>query len=561
MRRNKSHLSPVTALVEQEIGKLLESSLKAFKSGRTADVQQKLDQLVELHSAWSDALKLEEKLSKLLGSKAEAVEEAPQPVKAKESVKKAEPAAPEEDKEAIRKQNELEMAEARAQREERKKRKAFQDATRGFFESSKVLMSEDKWTPAQEALAKSLICEGRALEAEAVDADPGLRGTLANEIDIFGGKWDRAAGNKEFFALNLQRRHDAEIWRELGEAFKLLADAEEATAWLETKPDIAAPHFNYLFDAAAAAESIVDRVMIDFDLGVWDSQQRDIHARLEALRPEETKTKWWRRIGADIPERAEIINVARGLKAELHRIRQGANKTKAKETVVAELSEWLKNSVADEGFEERLLELVTQALEDGIPPSDKELRTMLGGYHFILATSDNKKVKKLNEHVKADTMLAQTKASDRSSEPEPEEVNSKELEELLPLTRGKTLMFVGGAKGQGWRKQDYVKALELNDLIWPDAEEQTKPSALATNIAKSDIVCLLIRFSRHSFKGVIDDAKAAGKMTAIMPRGLGLNTIIHELHSQLVSGPVTTASSDAGKVSLPHGLRHATNPG
>lgn len=545
MRRNKSHLAPQIAEIEQEIGRVLESSLKAHKSGRTADMREKLDQLSDLHEALADCLKLEEKLGRILSSKPKAVvEEQVEPAKpTKAEIRKEEAAQAEEDKEAIRKQNELEMAEARAQREERKKRKAFQDATRSFFDTTKSLMSEDHWSKAQEALAKAVITEGRALEAEAQSADPGLRSTLVNELDIFGGKWDRLVENKEFFALNRQRLHDAEIWRELSEGYKLLADAEEATAWLESKPDIAAPHFNYLFDAAAAAESVVDRVMIDFDMGVWDSQQRDIHSRLEALRPEETKTKWWRRIGSDIPERPEIVNVARGLKTELNRIRQGANKTKAKETVVAELSEWLKTSVADEGFEERLLELVTQAMDDGIPPSDKELRSMLGGYHYILANSDNKKVKKLNEHVKADTMLAQTKAPDRSAEPEPEEVNSKELEELLPLTRGKTVMFVGGAKGQGWRKQDYVKALELNDLIWPDAEEQTKPSALATNIAKSDIVCLLIRFSRHSFKGVIDDAKVAGKMTAIMPRGLGLNTIIHELHSQLVAGPVGAGSS------------------
>jgi hypothetical protein len=347
------------------------------------------------------------------------------------------------------------------------------------------------------------------------------------------------ANNKEFFALNLQRRHDVGIWKDLAEGYRMLADAEECTIWLEARQDIPAPHFNYLFDACAAAESLVDRVMLDFDLGVWDSQQREIHARLEAIRPEDLKTKWWRRIGSDIPTRDEIANVARGLKSEFQRIRQGANKTRAKETVVAELAKWLSESVADVNFDTHLLTLVTQAMEDGIPPSDKELRTMLAGYHYILATSDNKKVKKLADHVRADTMLDKTKGQDKVEEEI--EANSLELEQLIPLTRGKTVLFVGGAKGQGWRKNDYVKAMELGDLIWPDAEEQTKPSALATNVEKADIVCLLIRFSRHSFKNVIDEAKAAGKMTAILPRGLGLNTIVHELHSQLIGSNLSKA--------------------
>lgn len=544
MKKGKSHLAPALLAVEQEIGRLLESGLKAHKAGRSPELHEKLARLAELHAAWDQLIKIDG----LIEGIAPATEE-PQPVAvAQRGVKKAaaaqvaaaEPAAPQEDKEAIRLLQEQEQADARAQREDRRRRKSFQDSSRLFFETTKQLMSEDVWSSAHEAYAKAAIADGRALEAEADAVDPGLRSTILNELDIFGGKWDRLANNKEFFALNLQRQHDANIWRELAEGYRMLADAEECTLWLESRKDIPAQHFNYLFDACAAAESLVDRVMLDHDLGVWDSQQRDIHARLEAIRPEELKTKWWRRIGNDIPSREEMANVARGLKGEFLRIRQGANKTRAKETVVAELAKWLSESVADVNFDNHLLDLVTQAMDDGIPPSDKDLRSMLAGYHYILTGSDNKKVKKLADHLRADAMLDKAKSQEKAVEEEPE-ANSAELEELLPLTRGKTVLFVGGAKGQGWRKNDYVKSMELADLIWPDAEEQTKPSALATNVEKADIVCLLIRFSRHSFKNVIDEAKTAGKMTAILPRGLGLNTIIHELHSQLVGSNLSKA--------------------
>jgi hypothetical protein len=107
------------------------------------------------------------------------------------------------------------------------------------------------------AMAKAVIADGRALESEADSIDPGLRSTIVNELDIFGGKWDRMANNKEFFALNLQRRHDTAIWRELAEGYRMLADAEECTIWLESRQDIPAPHFNYLFDACAAAGDAV----------------------------------------------------------------------------------------------------------------------------------------------------------------------------------------------------------------------------------------------------------------------------------------------------------------
>ena len=122
---------------------------------------------------------------------------------------------------------------------------------------------------------------------------------------------------------------------------------------------------------------------------------------------------------------------------------------------------------------------------------------------------------------------------DIAEEPDSPELAQKKAD-LRALLQGKTMLFLGGNKGQGRKREDLIELLGLQDLDWPDTDNSTNPGKLTPRVPHADLVCYLIRWSRHSYKQVLDDAKRQGKMIAVLRRGLGLNTVVVDLHAQLI---------------------------
>lgn len=415
------------------------------------------------------------------------------------------------------------------------KRVRFSSRLKDFFDRVRSEQAEVHWSWVREAQIKGLIAEGRSLEAAATELKDPARGLIRDEIQILGTWWDENAFSREFFALNFQRTHNPEIWEEVSQGYIFLAAAESAVTYMETEEGLNDSQILLLAELAAAAEAYLGRVFEDRAMNVWDPQQKEIHQRLEKLNVAvPTVTRWWRRL-ENAPSLEDLAKRAKGLAAEEESIRKSRARAESSTSALQSLLTWFETAHATEFDEAALLKLVEAALAAGVPPSSKPLRAALFGYRHALEGSSNRDVMKLDSYLQKDQLEASRKAS-----PEPieeAEVDTELLNKvaaLKPLTEGKTVLFVGGSKRQGWRKTEYEKMLGLNELLWPEAEEWTRTEDLSGYVNKADIVCLLIRFSRHSYKNVLDVAKERGKHTVTLPRGLGMNTVVHEMWSQLI---------------------------
>lgn len=415
------------------------------------------------------------------------------------------------------------------------KRVRFSGRLKEFFDRVRSEQAEVHWSWVREAQIKGLIAEGRSLEAAASDLKDPARGLIRDEIQILGAWWDDNAFSREFFALNFQRTHSPEIWEEVSQGYAYLAAAESAVTFMETEEGLNDSQFLLLAELAAAAEAYLGRVFEDRAMNVWDPQQKEVHQRLEKLNVAvPTVTRWWRRL-ENAPSLDDLAKRAKGLAAEEESIRKSRARAESSTSALANLLTWFETAHATEFDEAALLKLVEAALAAGVPPSSKPLRTAMFGYRHALEGSANRDVMKLDSYLQKDQLEASRKAM-----PEPVEEAEVDVEllnkvaALKPLTEGKTVLFVGGSKRQGWRKNEYEKLLGLHELLWPEAEEWTRTEDLSGYVNKADIVCLLIRFSRHSYKNVLDVAKERGKHTVTLPRGLGMNTVVHEMWSQLI---------------------------
>ena len=99
---------------------------------------------------------------------------------------------------------------------------------------------------------------------------------------------------------------------------------------------------------------------------------------------------------------------------------------------------------------------------------------------------------------------------------------------------GKTVLFVGGRRIPE-KKREVEQALGLKELLWPDADPDTLLHDFTAAALKADVVCYLIRWSRHSYKQVIDLAKGQGKETVVLKAGLGVNRLVHDFNEQLLA--------------------------
>lgn len=527
-----------------ELERLSKLVQEAASSGKFKEVKKHTDKIAEIVSWGSQIEQIEFELNRLPVPKKSAASvqapsapaynaaapTAPAPVKEPTAAYAPAPAAPVPDKKIRRLAPEISEEERL-----KAKRVRFSGRLKDFFDKARQEQSETTWSWIREAQIKGLIAEGRSLEAAATELKDPARGLIREEIQILGAWWDDNAFSREFFALNFQRTHNPEIWEEVSQGYQFLAAAESAVSYLETEEGLNDSQFLLLAELAAAAEAYLGRVFEDRAMNVWDPQQKEVHQRLEKLNVAvPTVTRWWRRL-ENAPSLDDLAKRAKGLAAEEEAVKKSRARAESSSTALQNLLTWFETASAVEFDEAALLKLVEAALAAGVPPSSKPLRQALFGYRHALEGSVNRDVMKLDSYLQKDQLEASRKASPEPAEEA--EVDTELLNKvaaLKPLTEGKTVLFVGGSKRQGWRKSEYEKMLGLNELLWPEAEEWTRTEDLSGYVNKSDIVCLLIRFSRHSYKNVLDVAKERGKHTVTLPRGLGMNTVVHEMWSQLI---------------------------
>lgn len=536
-------LSDYLARVSPELERLSRLVQESAQSGRFRDVKKYSDRISEIVTWGTQIEQIEQELNRMPAAKKQTAAAAAPPspaynagpsgaasVKEPAAAYAPAPPAPAPERKVRRLPTELSDEDRLKARRTR-----FSGKLKTFFDRVRDEQGSHEWSWVREAEIKGLIADGRALETEAADLKDPARSLIREEVQILGGWWDDHAYSREFFALNMQRSHSAEVWEAVSQGYTFLAAAEAAVTFLEQEEGLSDHQALLIAEMSAASEAFLGRVFEDHAMNVWDPQQKEIHGRIERLEiTGPSITKWWRRL-ENPPSLDDLAKRAKGLMEEVEATKKSRAKAVSSSSALTNLLEWFETAHASEFDEAALLRLVEEALSAGVPPSSKPLRQALFGYRHALEGSVNRDVVKLDQYLQKDMLEATRKAS-----PEPPEEVELDLEllnkvqALKPLTEGKTMLLVGGSKRQGWRKQEYEKILGLNELLWPEAEEWTKTEDLSGYVNKADIVCLLIRFSRHSYKNVLDVAKERGKLTVTLPRGLGMNTVVHEMWSQLV---------------------------
>lgn len=377
-----------------------------------------------------------------------------------------------------------------------------------------------------EAQVKALICFGRGCLAEADDLS---RDQVLDEVRRTISLWNQRSEEPEFFGCNLSRAHRPEIWFDLAEAYRLLDAAERTRAFLEAEEELDEASRRPLIDRAAAAETIIFRLNVDHALGVRDKQQERLHQWLSNLG---VPVEWWRDSRNEGPSTKAVRDAA----LELDELLSKAAKKVSCARALTGLKQ-LEDEPIDARFIDVMADCLEECLEAGVRPTDRTLVNTAIPYCHSLQELGRPTLSALLKHAEQQLNRIAKKVPVESFDGESDEEPTPEVQQLRDVLAGKTVAFIGGNKGQQRRKQEIVEVFGLQDLIWPDTEEHTKSKVLRDAVSKADVVVQLIRWSRHSFKDVLDHAKSKGKRTAVLKGGLGINRIAHDLLAQLAQPP------------------------
>lgn len=412
-------------------------------------------------------------------------------------------------------------------------------ATRArFFDDSRVLLAHPGAGGGPVALRaarlKSAICLGRALEGAV--GDPDHKRLVGDELRSLRDAWNAAVPH-DFFGLNPGRYVEAEGWYRLSRAFALTAEAEEA---LPTVADEGAAGSNrdVAADAIAAAVGLAQGTMNHYAEGAGDAEMNDLRAAVEALgrlpRLKEIQIAI-RRKPADWSRYEEM---ASGLPAMTKRLKTEGERRARQEDALADFERELKEGAADEGFVDRLVATAKSALAAGVRPNAPRLRDPMMAYGEILrepdAASDPALKPLFVEMAKQANLLAARKAVVEETDlhaDDPE--HETRLAAVRAYLAGKSLGFAGSRRGIDRKVQEFGRALGAREVVWPDVEKQHAVGPLVEAVKDCDVVCLIVRFCRHSYKDALDKAKKGGARLVFLPRGLGLNTVVYELYTQL----------------------------
>ncbi len=378
---------------------------------------------------------------------------------------------------------------------------------------------------------KGLACEARALIEGANDAELDAS-SLWQSLGMFQEEFERLNPGGAFFAFRQSRHHRADLWAELAEAFTLLGPAERALDWIDGHPDV--PERVEMIRLAGAAEAWIHRLGDDHGLGFTDEQQRDIHRRVETASGGEVYVPWWSQGDGRRPNE-EVAEAARLLPIRLAEVARKVETSARKDDAMGALEGLTESLDADGPVEATLVPAVLRCLDAGIPPSNKKLVAVCLPYRSALKEVDDRRVVKLVEYLSKEEALLARKLGPPADADSAEEPEDAVLSAVKAHLAGKIVLFVGGRRIPE-KKREVEAALGLKELLWPDADPDTLLHDFTASALKADVVCYLIRWSRHSYKQVIDFAKAQGKETVVLKAGLGVNRLVHDFNEQLVRG-------------------------
>lgn len=386
------------------------------------------------------------------------------------------------------------------------------------------------WSVDQWQEVKALVCAIRAA-LKRLGADSPERDVVIDELRIIRKLYSERVEPQTFFGFNEIRSLDPEIWDLFEEAYRNLADAFRAMKWLEGKGSSRSPEHKMLAHAAAAAEAFVYRLIHKHTVGVEDQHQLDLHGRLEEWL-DHTPLSAWVSEGPYAWTLEQVRQEAGRVEEKLRELLSKELKQRQGEEAFAKLEALLRDEEDDPDFPNRLVRATYEALEAGIPPSNKKLRELLADFRGVLEDLDHPQADSLRKGLAS---LAASAPPEEEPESESEAAPDDVIDpEVVKYTRGKRLLLVGGNKGQAERRERYKKAFEFAEVEWPDLEPDSDPDEALHLVPNADLIAYLVRFSRHGFRSLSDEGKKLGKDVVVLKAGLHPRQLAYAIRTQIL---------------------------
>jgi hypothetical protein len=180
----------------------------------------------------------------------------------------------------------------------------------------------------------------------------------------------------------------------------------------------------------------------------------------------------------------------------------------------------------------RMVELLEQAVQAGVPPSSLELREMLVPV-FSRLPRDLEAPAPVERVFRAIELHLESLKTD--DEPLPElNPSDPEIAATAELLRGKELVFIGGLR-RSHHINALKKAFSLSDVRWLSTPEHTSFTVFEADIARSEVavVVLAIRWSSHDYASVQQYCTRYGKPLVRLKAGYNPSQVAHAILEQV----------------------------
>jgi hypothetical protein len=326
------------------------------------------------------------------------------------------------------------------------------------------------------------------------------------------------------------------VWRDLAEAYRAAAAAADLLdVWRQLPPAFAARHAGLVLHLAAEAQAVLFAAAADAGKPKPDIDQLNLFVtiREEAAARQEYVSRFLKR--DDRADPATGPDVLRRVTDAREALGGLAGKAKAREKAVKNLRFKLTRMAADPaaaaGEWGRVLELLEEVVDGGVPPTDRELRELLlpvwNTYPEELPRGPG--AERVFRAV--DEFLA---AKPPPPQPEEPEEPTAEVRAVAELLRGREVVFLGGLERAAAREA-LEEAFGLSALNWVSTRPHESVTVFEAPIARPEVavVLLAIKWASHSYGEVVDYCTKYGKPLVRLKSGYNPNQVAHQILTQV----------------------------
>lgn len=328
---------------------------------------------------------------------------------------------------------------------------------------------------------------------------------------------------------------EPQTWETLAETFGRLAEAQGTMDWITgliAQQELKPAECRACLESVAAISGCLQRCLNRELPGQTDPQQQKLCQRLKELSREcNLPLKCLRENVSD----AVLAREAEKLAQESLALREMLDGRRARERALQAFEE-LVGSAGWEDEEDaaaRMIERAAACLAAGVPATERRLRDPLLPFEWMLDEEPEVQPLLRAVHEKNNRQAAQANAEAanvatawRRWIPSPD--LEPRLEEVLPQTRGRRAVMIGGTPRPD-NREAVADLLDLARLDWPEMDESASHEKILAAVGDAEIV-FVNRFNRKKVKVIYPHCRALGIPVVSLPGGYGAAQVLVQTH-------------------------------